>query len=95
MTLDPTVGGRSRLVIVHLPPSYHSTTPMPLVVNMHGSQSTALSRSLLTGMDASADADSFIVVYPQGASPQVPGIRVERPRATTVRWRRGTRHCAR
>ncbi len=95
MTLNPIVAGRSRLVIVHLPPSYHSTTPMPLVVNMHGSQSTALQQELLTGMDASADSDSFIVVYPQGGIPAGYRIRVERPRAATRRWCGGTAHRSR
>ena len=36
---------------------------------MHGSQSTALQQEGLTGMDATADADAFIVVYPQGDIP--------------------------
>jgi len=43
--------------------------PVPLVVNMHGSQSTAAEQEGLTGMDATADADTFIVVYPQGDIP--------------------------
>jgi polyhydroxybutyrate depolymerase len=47
---------------------------MPLVVNMHGSQSTALEQVGLTGMDATADADSFIVVYPQGDIPSGAGF---------------------
>lgn len=47
---------------------------MPLVVNMHGSQSTALQQELLTGMDATADSDSFIVVYPQGGIPAATGF---------------------
>ncbi len=66
MTLNPTVDGRSRVAIVHLPTAYGPTTPLPLVVNMHGSQSTALAQEFLSGMDSTADADSFIVVYPQG-----------------------------
>ncbi len=36
---------------------------------MHGSQSTAAQQEGLTGMDATADADTFIVVYPQADIP--------------------------
>jgi polyhydroxybutyrate depolymerase len=48
---------------------------------MHGSGSTALDQELFTGMDATADADSFIVAYPQALIPDgngfdwnVPGV---------------------
>ncbi len=54
------------MAIVHLPSGYRATTPVPLVLNMHGSQSTALAQEFLTGMDATSDADDFIVAYPQG-----------------------------
>ena len=40
-TLTPTVAGRQRTAIVHVPTGYSPPTPVPLVVNMHGSQSTA------------------------------------------------------
>ena len=66
VTLRPTIGGRARVIIVHLPSGYRGTTPVPLVLNMHGSQSTALAQEALTGMDATSDADDFIVAYPQG-----------------------------
>jgi len=66
VTLTPTIDGKQRLAIVHVPTGYRATTPVPLVLNMHGSQSTALQQEGLTGMDATADADTFIVAYPQG-----------------------------
>ena len=65
--LTPTIDGVVRVAIVHVPTGYRSTTPVPLVVNMHGSQSTALAQVGLTGMNATADADTFIVAYPQAA----------------------------
>ncbi len=74
VTLTPTIDGRFRLAIVHVPSAYSPTTPVPLVVNMHGSQSTALEQEGLTGMNATADADSFIVAYPQGGIPAVSGF---------------------
>jgi polyhydroxybutyrate depolymerase len=62
------------VAIVHLPTGYDRTTPLPLVLNLHGSQSTALAQEAFTGMDATADADSFIVVYPQGGIPSGGGF---------------------
>lgn len=66
VTLTPSVGGRTRTTIVHVPSGYVPSSAVPLVLNMHGSQSTALQQEALTGMDATADSDTFIVAYPQG-----------------------------
>jgi polyhydroxybutyrate depolymerase len=74
VTLTPTVDGRSRLAIVHLPSGYHTATPDPLVINMHGTGSNALEQEGLTGMDSTADADTFIVAYPQGDIPAAGGF---------------------
>ena len=40
--------------------------PVALVLNMHGSGSTARAQEAFSGMDATADQDGFIVAYPQG-----------------------------
>jgi polyhydroxybutyrate depolymerase len=64
-TLSLAIGGRQRTVIVHVPPGA-AQAPLPLVLNMHGSGSNAVEQEGFTGMDAVADADSFIVAYPQG-----------------------------
>ena len=73
-TLTPTVDGKQRLAIVHVPTGYSPPTAVPLVVNMHGSQSNAAEQVGLTGMDATADADTFLVVYPQGDIPAGAGF---------------------
>jgi len=65
-TLTPTIGGHRRTVVVHVPSGYDAKTRTPLVLNMHGSGATAVDQELFTGMDATADADHFIVAYPQG-----------------------------
>jgi polyhydroxybutyrate depolymerase len=65
-TLALTIGGRSRTVIVHVPTGYSGSSQEPLVLNMHGSGSTAAGQEAFTGMDATADSDGFIVAYPQG-----------------------------
>ena len=63
--LTSSFGGVSRTAIVHVPTGYAPPRPVALVVNMHGSDSTAAQQEALTGMDATADADTFLVVYPQ------------------------------
>jgi len=65
-TLSLAIGGRQRTVIVHVPSGAVRGRALPLVLNMHGSGSNALEQEGLTDMDAVADADSFIVAYPQG-----------------------------
>ena len=66
-TLTPTVGGVPRKVIVHVPASAARGASLPLVLNLHGSGSTAAEQEAFSGMDKTADADGFIVAYPQGA----------------------------
>lgn len=80
-TLALQVAGHRRTVIVHLPPNYHSSRRHALVLNLHGSGSTAKGQELFSGMDATSDTDFFIVAYPQGLIPSgngfdwdVPGV---------------------
>jgi polyhydroxybutyrate depolymerase len=58
-------GGQSRILIVHVPASVRAS--VALVFNMHGSGGTAADQELSSGMDRTADANGFIVAYPQGA----------------------------
>jgi polyhydroxybutyrate depolymerase len=58
-------GGHTREVIVHVPAGYSGKTKVPLVLNLHGSESTAQAQEVFSGMDAASDADGFIVAYPQ------------------------------
>ena len=55
-------GGLSRTYLVHLPPG----RPTGLVVNLHGGGSRGSQQERLTNFDAVADADGFVVVYPDG-----------------------------
>ncbi len=68
-TIATTIGGHLRTAIVHVPTGYTGTTEVPLVLNLHGSGGTALAQEAFTGMDATADADGFLVAYPQGLIP--------------------------
>ncbi len=73
-SLDLTIGGHSRIVIVHVPSAYKGSSKVPLVLNMHGSGTTAQDQELFTGMDATADNHDFIVAYPQGLIPEGSGF---------------------
>lgn len=50
--------------LLHAPPDYASGKTYPLVLVLHGSPGTAAQARERTGMDAVADANGFLVVYP-------------------------------
>jgi polyhydroxybutyrate depolymerase len=56
-----------RTVLLHLPSGYSDSQKTPLILNLHGSESTAAAQMVFTGMNATSDADGFIVAYPQAA----------------------------
>jgi polyhydroxybutyrate depolymerase len=58
--------GDRRTFLVHVPPNLDPSTPVPLVVDMHGLTSTAGAQAGLSGWRAKADEEGFIVVHPQG-----------------------------
>lgn len=58
-------GGETRQYLLHVPPDLSGTSPVALVVNIHGFTSNAFEQERLSGMSAKADAEGFIVVYPQ------------------------------
>ena len=65
-TLSVKVNGFTRTVIVHVPKGSSDSTPLALVLNLHGSGTTALDQMLFSGMNKTANHDGFIVAYPQG-----------------------------
>lgn len=58
--------GQTRNYTVHLPAGYNAALTYPLVFNFHGYTSNAWQQQLYSGMDAVADSNHFIVVYPDG-----------------------------
>ncbi|MBS1914496.1 MAG: prolyl oligopeptidase family serine peptidase [Bacteroidetes bacterium] len=65
------VGGMSRVFYLHLPATYDASGALlPLVIGLHGANQEPVdgvaSFSRLTGFNAKADANGFIVVYPEG-----------------------------
>src|SRR5580704_15682907 len=68
------VNGFTRTVIVHVPKDSTGTTPLALVLNLHGSGSTALEQEGFTKMDKTSNQDGFIVAYPQALLPDGTGF---------------------
>jgi polyhydroxybutyrate depolymerase len=65
--IDVASGGIERTVLLHLPTGYGDRDPAALVLNLHGSGSTAAAQMAFSGMNRVADADGFVVAYPQGS----------------------------
>jgi polyhydroxybutyrate depolymerase len=72
--LSLKIDGFNRTVIVHVPTSYSNTTKLPLVLNLHGSGSTAAEQDAFTDMDQTADEKNFIVAFPQALIPDGSGF---------------------
>ena len=51
---------------LHVPPSYTGSDAIPLVVNIHGANSSAVVQEGYSQFSPKADAENFIVVYPEG-----------------------------
>jgi polyhydroxybutyrate depolymerase len=56
----------ARVYHVYIPEGYDGVTPLPLVMSLHGTVSSASEQQEKTGWDDVADAENLIVVYPQG-----------------------------
>jgi polyhydroxybutyrate depolymerase len=59
-----------RKFILHLPQNYSSEQEYPLVLNFHGLGSSAFEQQLYSNFDAVADANGFVVAYPDGINNQ-------------------------
>lgn len=59
-------GGRERSYTVHVPPGLDPARAAPAVLVFHGGGGNADNVRRMTGFDAVADAEGFIVVYPNG-----------------------------
>jgi polyhydroxybutyrate depolymerase len=58
--------GMKRTALVHYPPQVAEHRPLPLVLNFHGGGGSALGQQRYSRMDALAEREGFIVVYPNG-----------------------------
>ncbi|MGH8697108.1 MAG: extracellular catalytic domain type 1 short-chain-length polyhydroxyalkanoate depolymerase, partial [Burkholderiales bacterium] len=58
--------GRTRTALVHVPAQAAEGRPLPVVLNFHGGGGNARDHREYVGMDALADREGFLVVYPNG-----------------------------
>ncbi len=60
------VADRTRSYLVHVP-RQASTAALPVVISLHGGGGNARQHRQSSGMDAAAERDGYIVVYPNGS----------------------------
>jgi polyhydroxybutyrate depolymerase len=79
--VDITVGlpyeGINRSYLLHVPSSYNASTPMPVVLVLHGGGGSPTGIRWTTQMNTVADAEGFIVAYPAGTNYypyKIPGL---------------------
>ncbi|MFI9504430.1 alpha/beta hydrolase family esterase [Nocardia sp. NPDC052566] len=65
-TVNLEFGGKTRSYVVHAPPGFNGNTALPLVVSLHHRPGDAARSATLTGWNAKADKENFLVVYPEG-----------------------------
>lgn len=66
--LNSRVYGFRRSYLLHIPKGYDHSTPLPLVVALHGGFRTAKQMEEESGFSELADQEGFIVLYPDGIS---------------------------
>ena len=63
------VGGHSRRYLVRVPPPAASESPPPVLLAFHGGGGNPEQFQETAGLDAVADREGFVVVYPAGTGP--------------------------
>lgn len=65
--LTIAVSQRQRTYVVHLPPRRSERGPRPVVLAFHGGGGNATGFKDYAGLDAVADREGFVVIYPDGS----------------------------
>src|SRR3954462_8908714 len=65
-TMDITSGGVARTYLRRIPVGYDATKPAPVVFAIHGWQEGAQVHTTMSEWGPRADANGFVVIYPQG-----------------------------
>ncbi len=60
-------GGLNRSYLVRVPPAAKAGKPLPAVINFHGGGGNAAVQKDYTRMDAAADRDGYVAIYPNGS----------------------------
>lgn len=61
-----------RTYLLHVPPGFSAAEPTALVFMFHGLSEDGLYMSVVSGMSGIADANGFLIVYPDGTAPPGP-----------------------
>jgi polyhydroxybutyrate depolymerase len=64
--IEMKYSGLDRSYVVHVPPRAVGANALPAILNFHGGGSNAKRQEQYSGMDATADRDGFVAVYPNG-----------------------------
>ncbi|MDQ1246920.1 MAG: polyhydroxybutyrate depolymerase [Actinomycetota bacterium] len=67
-TRTVSVDGNDRSYLIHVPPGYDPAMPTPSVVTFHGMGTNAFLQLANSGILASADANGYVVLAPEGQS---------------------------
>src|SRR4051794_5370194 len=71
-TLTLQSGGVERTVVVYVPSAYDGRRSLPLILDLHGSSSTAQEQAVRSGLARIAERKRLIVAEPQGLLPAGP-----------------------
>jgi poly(3-hydroxybutyrate) depolymerase len=66
LTLNSTSGISPRKYRLHVPPSYHDSTPVPLILSFHGRGKDAKYQEALSQFSNASYSFNGIVAYPEG-----------------------------
>lgn len=61
-------GGTNRSYLLHIPPGYDGTKPLPLVFDVHGYTSFASEQLMRSKWDKMADKEAFVLIDPEGVN---------------------------
>ncbi|MEU1515240.1 PHB depolymerase family esterase [Streptomyces sp. NPDC005811] len=68
-TVSVTSAGTTYPVSLYVPRGYTGRHPVPLVLNLHGSNSNGRNQLIVTDMEKAADEHGFLVAVPNGGAP--------------------------
>ena len=74
-----TIRDQTRSYLFHVPPGLDNLRPVPLVVGIHGYSWNATGFQYGSDFSQIADANAFLVVYPQGDGGDLPGAAAQAP----------------
>lgn len=67
--VDTTVGGRERWYLRHVPSAHDGSTPVPVVMDLHGYSEGAEVHRAMTSMQEMGEAEGFVTIFPHGDGP--------------------------